>query len=181
MSGFGSVWHLAARFFGSLSPAGPSADDERWALERLSSGERALFARMSAPDRRHAIGVAKEAHRLAAAIDVPVPAPFSAAALLHDVGKVESRLGTFSRVVATLLGVLLGRRRVVAWAGTPTTGRWRRRIGDYLVHDRIGADLLAGAGSDELVVTWAREHHLPAARWSVDPQIGRFLKEADGD
>ena len=51
----------------------------------------------------------------------------------------------------------------------------------YLAHDRLGAELLRGAGSNELTSTWAREHHLPPARWTVDSRVADALKEADGD
>ena len=58
--------------------------------------------------------------------------------------------------------------------GQPTRGpvprrvSWRRRIGLYLRHDRVGADLLSSAGSDPLTVAWAGEHHRPPERWTVD-------------
>jgi hypothetical protein len=51
----------------------------------------------------------------------------------------------------------------------------------YLTHDRLGADLLQGAGSRELTVSWAAEHHLAPERWTVDATIGAALKAADGD
>ena len=51
---------------------------------------------------------------------------------------------------------------------------WRRRIGLYLRHDGVGAELLDRAGSDPLTVAWAGEHHRPPERWSVDaPDRGR--------
>lgn len=146
--------HLARRFFGSLRRGGPA--DEHWALARLNEGERALWRRMSDADRRHAVGVAQA-----------VPVELAPAALLHDVGKVESGLGTFARVGATLLG---GVRR-----------DWGGRLGAYLRHDAIGAELLAEAGSDPLTVAWAREHHLPEDRWTVPLEAGRALKAADDD
>ncbi|HEX9547983.1 MAG TPA: hypothetical protein VF942_11635, partial [Acidimicrobiales bacterium] len=51
--------HLTRRFFGSLAPGGPAPHDEAWALSQLVVGEAALWRRMSAPDRRHAVGVAR--------------------------------------------------------------------------------------------------------------------------
>ena len=146
--------HLAKRFFGSLRRGGPA--DEDWALAQLNDGERTLWQRMSDPDRRHAVGVAQA-----------VPPELAVAALLHDVGKIESGLGTFARVGATLLGAM---RR-----------DWGGRLGAYLRHDAIGADLLARAGSDPLTVAWAREHHLPEDRWTVPVEAGRALKAADDD
>ena len=56
-----------------------------------------------------------------------------------------------------------------------------RRVGLYLRHAELGADMLALAGSDRLAVTWTREHHLPAAEWSIPNDIGSALKAADDD
>lgn len=165
-AGFGSFGHLAARFFGALDPRGPSVAEEAWALGWLVPGEKDLWRRMSGPDRRHAAGVAREvAERLGGA-----SREVMAAALLHDVGKVESGLGTFARVWVTLAAMAVGRSRV--------PGRKARL---YVDHDRIGASLLGDAGSHPLTVAWAREHHLPEGRWTVDRRVAVALKESDGD
>ena len=129
---------------------------------------------MSGPDRRHAVGVAR---RVDEAAD-PGGRDLLAAALLHDVGKVTSGLGTMARVPATLVGAAGGRRRAAAWSA-------RRgvlgRLGRYLRHDEEGAALLRDAGAPVLAVTWAQEHHRPPCRWTVPPDTGRLLKEADDD
>lgn len=158
--------HLAGRFLGALDPRGPSPADEGWALDRLLPGEAALWLRMSGPDRRHAVGVARAA---VGALGPAADRPVAAAALLHDVGKVESGFGTFARVPVTLLGLLGGR------------DRWRGRIGAYLRHDAIGADLLRGASADVRTVTWAAEHHLPPDEWTLPLPIASALRAADGD
>jgi len=181
-SGFGSWRHLAERFFGALSPAGPPPVDEAWALGHLLEGEQALWRRMSGPDRRHAVGVARDALQLLG--DGEPTRDVVAAGLLHDVGKVESGLGTFSRVGVTLAAMAAGRTRLLKWGGAAPTGQrpsLKNRVGLYLAHDRVGAELLEAAGSEVLTVRWAREHHLDAARWSVDSRVGAALKAADGD
>jgi hypothetical protein len=187
-NGFGSWRHLAERFFGALSPAGPQPADEAWALSQLRPGEQELWHRMSGPDRRHAVGVARDTARLLAP-DEP-GREVLAAALLHDVGKVESGLGTFARVGVTLAAVAVGRDKLVDWGAASSgsgAGAARRRrtlrarTGLYLRHDRLGAQLLVQAGSDVLTSTWAGEHHLPAERWTVDARVGAALKAADGD
>ncbi len=180
--GFGSWTHLAGRFFTALLPIGPPPADEFWALDQLGTGEQALWQRMSGPDRRHAVGVARDTIGLLgpdqARRDV------IAAALLHDVGKVESSFGTLARVGVTLAAIAMGRSRLLRWAGEPLhNGRpsWRARVGLYLTHDRLGAELLERAGSQVLTVSWAAEHHLAPERWTIDPTIGAALKAADGD
>jgi hypothetical protein len=124
------IGHLARRFFGALSPAPPTPDDEAWATSQLTAGEVELWQQMANPDRRHAITVARRFHALRPA----AARPEMAAALLHDVGKLDAGLGTVMRVVATLVG--------------PRTDRFRR----YHDHVAIGAQMLAAAGSDELTV-----------------------------
>lgn len=167
--------HLVRRFLGSLSPVPLAAADETWAEGHLRPGEQALWRRMSRADQKHAVGVARQVvDRMGAAERAVV-----AAALLHDVGKVAAGLGTFGRVAATLVG----RRRGARWRGAGgVRGRvGRGRVGRYLHHDRIGADLLASAGADPLTVAWAREHHRPESDWSVPVEVGRVLRDADDD
>ena len=86
----------------------------------MLDGEQALWARMSGPDRRHAVGVARETIRLLD--DDAPPREVVAAALLHDVGKVESSFGTFARVGITLAAMTAGRKRLVGWAGQSPEG-----------------------------------------------------------
>jgi len=179
---FGSWRHLSGRFFGALVPGGPAPADEAWALAQLLQGEQALWRRMSGADRRHAVGVARETIRRLG--DDRSGRDVVAAALLHDVGKVEASLGTFARVAITFAGMAVGRTRLQRWVAEPV-GTHRRtlraRVGLYLIHDRLGAVLLESAGSEPLTVAWAAEHHLAPLRWTVDAATGAALKAADGD
>ena len=162
--------HLVRRFVGSLSPVPLKAADDAWATAQLGSGERQLWQRMSRADQKHAVGVARVVAARVGTDDRAVVA----AALLHDVGKVEADLGTFGRAAATLVG----RRRGARWRDS--TGV-RGRIGRYLHHDAIGARLLQDAGADALTVAWAREHHRPEEAWTVPAAVGRALRDADDD
>ena len=121
-----------------------------------------MWWRFPRADRRHSIAVARHVETLD-----PSP-PVIAAALLHDIGKVQAKLSTFGRVFATVAARLGARDR-------------RGRVGQYLRHDSIGADLLTSAGSHPLVIAWAREHHLPESRWTIPIKTGRLLKAADDD
>jgi hypothetical protein len=171
-----SAWsHLTRRFLGSLWPGGPRAAEDAWARSHLLEGEERLWARMSGPDRRHAAGVARRVER---ALGAEATRPVLAAALLHDVGKVESGLGTYGRVVATLSAKVAGRDMAEAWR---RKRGFTRKVGLYVVHQELGADLLEMAGSAPLTVAWAREHHLPEEHWTVPPGVGAALQAADDD
>lgn len=128
--------HLALRFVTSLSGHPPAVEEEVWAESQLLPAEVALWRRMSNQDRRHS---AKVARRFLAARPNATRAEV-AGALLHDVGKIECDLGTWGRVVASVVG---GR-----------TERFRR----YQDHERIGAELAAAAGSDAATVELIAEH-----------------------
>ena len=143
--------------------------------EQLLPAERALFARMPGPDRRHAAAVAREVQR---ALGHEATRPVLAAALLHDVGKIESGLRTYGRVVATVSGRVAGPGMAHTWR---KQRGYARRVGLYLLHAELGGDLLELAGSDPLTVAWAREHHRPESEWTVPTPIGRVLKAADDD
>ena len=122
--------HLTRRFRTSLSSAPPAPADVEWVRQFLVPAERELWARMAAADRRHSIEVARRfVARRPAATRSEI-----AGALLHDVGKVDAALGTFGRVLATVVG--------------PRTARFRR----YHDHEAIGAAMAADVGADAVTV-----------------------------
>lgn len=174
----GEAIHLSRRFFGSLSDAEPSPADTAWVAGILVPGEAELWNRMSPPDRRHAAGVARA---VAAELGEGAGREVLAAALLHDVGKVDSGLGTFARVAATVAGRPPAVRRRSAQLARRRGALGR--LGRYLRHPEIGARLLEAAGSHALTSAWAGSHHRPEERWDpiVPTEIGRVLKAADDD
>ena len=122
--------HLALRFVTSLSPAPPAVTEEVWAESHLTPGEVGLWRQMSNQDRRHS---AKVARRFVAARPAATR-PEIAGALLHDVGKIECGLGTWGRVVASVVGARTERFRI------------------YHDHEHIGSVLADRAGSDPATV-----------------------------
>lgn len=171
----GGAGHLTKRFIGSLVPMEPPRRDAAWAEEQLLPGEVDLWRQMSRADRRHAVGVARRVRRtLGDRADRPV----LAAALLHDVGKLASGLGTYGRVVATVFVKVAGRARARSWIDRRG---FAHRLGTYSEHPRLGGDMGERAGSDPFTVAWTREHHLPSHEWSVPPPIGQVLRAADDD
>jgi hypothetical protein len=157
---------LAKRFATSLWPGGPPGADDAWATHYLNAGETLLWRRMPGFDRRHAVGVAR---RVCAALGDGATRPVVAAALLHDVGKIESGFGVWRRVVATVWTAVRGRERV------------RGRTAVYVNHPALAAQLLRDASSDPLTVAWAKQHHLPPSQWTVPEEVAAALKASDDD
>lgn len=158
--------HLARRFFQSLSRRPPSKTSRAWADAMMNQGERELFHAMQTFDQRHAIGVAKLAYELTG------DRLCARAALLHDVGKIDCRLGPVGRSVATLFGRYLPTtkdiwaREWLAHVRTTPHGRLRprslkQRFASYWVHPWVGRQMLEAAGADEFVSAWAEHHHHP--------------------
>ncbi|NIR38405.1 MAG: HD domain-containing protein [Actinobacteria bacterium] len=169
------IGHLTRRLLGSLRPGGPSEPDRAWVESVLSEEEYGLWSRMYGPDRRHSAAVAREVERR---LGHEASSPVLAAALLHDVGKIDADLRTWGRVVATLSAAVAGPDTARLWIrGSGFT----RRVGLYLHHPEIGADMLELAGSDPLTVAWAEEHHKPREEWTVPPHIAEVLHEVDDD
>ena len=136
-----SVTHLVRRFVTSLSRSVPPAADTTWAVDQLLPAEAELWQRMTVQDRRHSILVARRFVQL-----VPVADRAEVAgALLHDVGKLASGLGTFSRVLATIIG--------------PRTDGFRQ----YHDHERLGAEMLTAAGSSAVTLELVLGRGLRAA------------------
>jgi hypothetical protein len=122
--------HLAHRFVTSLSGRPPDVAEEVWAESQLLPGEIDLWRQMNNQDRRHS---AKVARRFVAARPGASRAEI-AGALLHDVGKIKCDLGTWGRVVASIVG---GR-----------TDRFRT----YHDHEYVGSQLAAAVGSEPVTV-----------------------------
>lgn len=185
----GDFRHLSRRFFAALSNRGPSETDRAWVESVLSAQQYALWARQYRPDRRHSALMARKVERWLAnqlrsdALATSMVESDStdwviAAALLHDVGKIEANLGTWGRVFATVVIKVVGSERVAQW--TKQRG-WRGRVASYLQHPEIGAELLRDAKSDPGTVAWAAEHHKPAAQWTIPAEIAQVLHRFDND
>jgi hypothetical protein len=132
--------HLVRRFLSSLSSRPLDPADTAWAESFLLESEAQLWRRFDPPDRRHAIAVARRF-----ASKATWTRDEMAGALLHDIGKLDSGLGTAARVVATVVG--------------PRTERFRR----YHDHEQIGADMLIAAGSSSVTIELVRGRGRAAA------------------
>jgi len=172
--------HLIRRFAGSLRPGAPSAEDAAWVGTVLEPGELRLWARMSNADRRHSVVVARRVVASLAGGPYAGDTRWPAAALLHDVGKLDSGLGTFGRVGATLAGAAAGHDMAEAWSAKRGI---TRRVGLYLRHPELGELRIRTAGGRAEVAAWARVHH-EQGRWDdsgIPAAVVVALHDADDD
>lgn len=167
------AWHLTKRFFGSLRQREPRPAEEEWLVAMLSPAEEKLYRRQAGIDRCHSVDCALAAReRLGSHASLHAVV----ASALHDVGKADSSLGTFGRVVATVVGKAAPAGTIERWE---TGSGFRGEVARYVRHDVRGAELLMAAGSHPHVVGWAREHHEPPDRWSLDREVAEILLDAD--
>lgn len=173
--------HLVGRFVRSLWPMPPRGADVAWVESVLTPAELALWSSQQTADRRESIAVARRVRdRLSGTVYDGEPV-WLAAALLHDVGKRDSRLGTIRRTLATIAGMLGGSAVQRAWSQERGL---RGRVAGYLRHPEIGADVIEVAGGRAEVVEWAGAHHRPES-WAnlsaVPEEVALVLGAADGE
>ena len=142
-----SPLHLAKRFFGALSRAPIGESQIELVQTTLLDSEFALWSAMMSIDKKHSIKVMSRFMQIYPQATVTQVR----ASLLHDVGKLESNLGVFERVLATIVG------------------ERGSRFAKYHAHEKIGAQMLRQAGSDE--ETW----QLVAGEVSDSPQLRTVL------
>ena len=180
MSGrFRRTLHLSKRFFGALSPGAPRPDDIEWVATTLQPGELELWSRMPAHDRRHSIAVARRVDEMLAGAGAQDDR-WTAAALLHDVGKLDAALGVVGRVGATVAGGIAGHDMADAWSQKRGL---TRRVGLYLRHPELGAQRIELADGRPEAVAWARAHHDEHARAALEwpAPVVAALHDADDD
>ena len=163
--------HLATRFFGSIRVRPLAAADIDLVHDALLAPERECWERLGPADRAESVATARAA---IAALEPPADSRWVAAALLHDVGKAESRLGPVARAGATVVATVAGPRRVRGW---------NNAIGRYLDHDELGSARLREAGARREAVEWAAVHHRPGLwpQTGIPPEVCRILAAADGE
>jgi hypothetical protein len=172
--------HLSRRFFGSLRAGPPRRADVQWVGSVLQPGELGMWRRLSNADRRHSIRVARRVDLLLSVTPNGGDDRWLAAALLHDVGKLDARLGTLGRVGATLAGAAAGHERAKAWSSNRGIAR---SVGLYLRHAELGERRLRATGAREEAARWAGAHHDTARRDALafPAHVIEALIDADDD
>ncbi len=153
--------HLVARAVESSRARALRPREESEVAGLLDGPLADLFWSQPVMDQRHALKAAR--HALASA---PGRRDLARACLLHDCGKRHSRFGVGGRTMATAAGLLR----------MPLSQRWSA----YLDHARIGAQELAVAGAEPIVVAFTL-HQDGERPDGIDPGDWLVLKRADGE
>jgi hypothetical protein len=131
------------------------AEVEQW----LPASAIPLFYSMSTADQRHCLRVCRGL-QARGCMDQDI----LAAALLHDVGKAQSRVPFWTRPVI-VIGKVLAPAMLIKLAVEPQScdmqklPRWRRELSYAWWHAELGAELAAAAGLSERAVLYIRTHH----------------------
>jgi hypothetical protein len=142
--------HLLRRFVGSFDRRRLAPSSVSSVAEILTPQEFELWKAMRNEDQRHSLTVARRYR----ALRPNASRAELAGVLLHDVGKIPSHLGTFLRVVATVVGPL------------------NRRFRQYLDHETIGAEMAHRIRCEQVTID--------LIRGEGPPDMARALAEADG-
>jgi hypothetical protein len=170
--------HLGRRFVRALSPRPPRDRDVAWVVGILEPTELALWRSLPNHEQRYTIRVAKDVEARLAGTEYAGEPRWLAAALLHDVGKLDAGLGVVGRSAATVMGAVAGPARIDRWA---QASGFRRRAAWYFHHDDRGADRIRAAGGRDQAARWASAHH-HRSRWpasGVPITVAEALEAAD--
>lgn len=147
---------LAERAMAAVVRVRSDPADQAWVKSILTAAEFDLWTRLSAYDQSHAVQVARGVQRRLAPTEYGSDTLWPSAALMHDVGKLQSDLSMPERVIATLASKAMGVAAARRWASTATGAK--RRIGLYLMHGEVGASMIRAAGGREEIAAWTEVH-----------------------
>lgn len=136
-----------------------SPGEQSFVADLLTESETDLFWKQQPADLRHSHDCARHV-----ADHSPGRTDLIRAALLHDIGKQQARLGPLGRTVATLVG-LMGIRG-------------SERHASYNRHSVVGAEMLSKAGAEETVIAYTLHHHADRPS-GFDPGDWNLLMRAD--
>lgn len=132
----------------------------------LNSKEKELFAKLPLHEKRHAVDTASTIIKYDVKNDKHL---LIKSALLHDIGKVERRVGILKKSILVLMDKLMPEL-------SKTLSFRYSMFNTYYNHPEIGAELLRRLNTEEKVILLVRYHHSVKC---VDIENIDLLKKAD--
>ena len=172
-------FRLVGRAIDLLRHARCNPADQEWVWSILMPAEFDLWTKLPAHDQYHTVRVAQKVQQRLAQTQQANDDRWLGAALMHDIGKLESNLSGPERVIANLVGKSISLSKARRWA-TAGSGL-SRRIGLYLIHGSVGAEMLRATGARNELAAWAevhQEYQFPAGL-KIPRVVIRALSDSD--
>jgi putative nucleotidyltransferase with HDIG domain len=166
-------------FFRAWLDKGLTDEDVQFIREYLSKQEQILFYRMALIDQKHALYTAYTLRDMIGKRTKIKVEKLYKAALLHDVGKVCTKMTLKDRVFQSVMFTLFRplANYLAEHGFSEHTGRIRRLMYCYKYHPVVGADLAREIGVEENIV-YLIEHHEDRPDPN-EPRELAILREAD--
>lgn len=165
------------RQFVSAIKAQVTEEDREFVAQWLNEREQKLFFALSIPDQCHAIRTAKTMAKLLAKEKTPCDERLAfRVALLHDIGRRKTDMGTSGKVVSVLVRSVFPKKSRSWGKRNQRRKGIRHMLYVYYEHPRIGAEMLQAIGCCKEAEIIRRHHEAPTAG---EPSELRLLRIAD--
>lgn len=149
-----------------LSLTAKVSDQEReFVKSYLNPEEEALFLQLQTSEQKHSINVARDINTSHTDLNKGY---LMRLALLHDIGKTQTKLNPFEKAIIIILDKLTG-------------GRFKKqtqydKVNSYYHHGEIGSKLLRELGGyDEVFLEQIKHHHIE----NSDDELLMMLQKSD--
>lgn len=165
------IFRRAKQFFRALT-AEITIDDEKYIMAHLNRKEQELFFKMSDLDQYHSLNVAYTIERLIIEDKLGIDREFLIrCALLHDVGKINVKLGLWGKVFTVLVTTF------APWLADRLELKGNQAIYIYRNHAELGAQKLQKMGLFQEAKVIARHHSPPRADDSRELKLLRIADD----
>jgi hypothetical protein len=170
---------LARRLIDTFHRAPLTAAEQTRVTSLLTRDEFDLWSRLSPYDQSHSVRVAQGVHRRLAVTQYAGDPRWLSVAIMHDIGKLESNLAPHERMLATLAGRIVTLSTAKRWASSARG--LTRRVGRYLIHGKLGSEMIRSAGGREEIALWSSVHQGDgsAAEPMIPLPVIKALTDAD--
>ncbi|WP_350344201.1 HD domain-containing protein [Proteinivorax tanatarense] len=156
------------QFFKSIT-AKTTEDEEMWVKKVLNGQQQKLFFSLPIYEQRHSIDVAKSIMKKAGQLNKDEYNLLIKAALLHDIGKVNTGLNPITKSIAVIYDCFNSRKKI------PSKPKFLQA---YYLHPDLGVEFLQRDGdANKTLLFLISNHHQPIDK--VSNELLKLLIECD--